>query len=368
MHEAQAERYFLVRSRASLRRNRARKLHMRRTSSELAALAAQTVANQIGSLPGQVTSVGGDVQVPGIFRVWYDMYAADIADERFVFMVPEESKRTIARRVIRQMEIVAEKAGAIPVLATERMTEERARRLIAGGICFVTPSRHLHMPGIVTALGAFDPPRAPEEIDRPPGVFGAVAQAMVLLHVLGRIPEHQPTLETIGRRLRTAVGAVADAAVELAAVGLCRCDGEVVDFILHGRELFDAAAGRFASPVLRIEHFVGRQPGNLPFAGDAGLCAGTMLAQEDVPTYAVHGEEFPSRAYGAVACDEEDADFHIEHWAYPTNLLGNADVVDPLSLNIVFRENFDDRVSIAADEILEEFFGNSCRDDGCPHP
>lgn len=332
--------------------------------SEFATQAARSVASRIGSPPGEIRDISDD-PLPRIFRQWYGLFQTEIAGERYVLLVPRGGEKIPARRVVRHMEIAADWCEALPVLATPRMTEERAKKLMHGNARFVTPSRHIHLPEIATVLGAFDPPREPESHVRQSDAFSAEAQAMVLLHVFGRLPE-RTALEVLAGTLRIGTASVKAAAGELVAAGLCRRDGETVEFLLHGRELFDAAAGTLASPVLKTEHFVGRKPRDLPLAGDAALCAATMLLQLDVAAYAFHGHAFEAKAYGSVACDEEDADFRIEHWAYPPDLIGSGDAVDPLSLHIIFRDNPDERVSIAADELLEAVFQNP--NAACEHP
>jgi hypothetical protein len=328
-------------------------VHLNRETAEMA---ARIAAKARGCVAGNVTPLSPSVRLPSFFTHWYDMYQTDLAGETIVLMVPDETGRFSARQVSRHMAFVARNTASFPVLVTRRMTEARAKRFVAAGIHFLTPSRHLNLPDLPPVLENFDPPRGAEICgERPSDAFSAVTQAIVLMRVLGRLPSQINCYE-LANRLGLEVTTALKAAGELAEDGLCNVSGEEIDFLLDGSELFKAAAGKLASPIRRVEHFVGRHPDNLPLAGDAALCKGTMLIQNDVPAFAVHeGRHF--LCVEAAACDEEDADFRIEKWDYRPDLLGDEDVVDSLSLHVIFRDHGDDRVSIAAWELLEPVFG-----------
>ena len=60
-----------------------------------------------------------------------------------------------------------------------------------------------------------------------------------------------------------------------------------------------------------------------------------------------------ARSYGLVETDSEQAAHIVETWAYDPADLSDGHTVDPLSLYTQFRNHRDERVSMAAERLLE---------------
>jgi hypothetical protein len=82
-----------------------------------------------------------------------------------------------------------------------------------------------------------------------------------------------------------------------------------------------------------------------------------MLADDRLPTYALGPKMIEScleRGTLTGCPDAEQATAKIEVWSYEPKLLGDNEVVDPLSLYLSLRYNADERVQQQLERLIEE--------------
>ena len=82
-----------------------------------------------------------------------------------------------------------------------------------------------------------------------------------------------------------------------------------------------------------------------------------MLAADRLPTYALGPkmlESWLERGTLTGCPDAEQATAKIEVWSYEPKLLGDNEVVDPLSLYLSLRYNADERVQQQLERLIEE--------------
>lgn len=301
--------------------------------------------------------------LPGYARSAYLVAEAVMGGRLHVFFVLRPGVAMSAERIAKQMEALSP-PHALPVLVTRHMTRRMAERLADAGASFVVPGRHVHVQGIGSHMGTrFDPPRPEESHPKPIGAMGAYAQASVLLQILRGDPEPMTPMDyarTFFIRQTTAL----KAADELEEAGLCRRtrDGRPrpVEFLMSGQELFDAALPRLSSPLSNVGYLAGRLPDRLkPSSGEWALSRRSMLSEPALPSIAIHRSLqlvfFAARA-GMEISNAEDADARIERWRYPPDVLSQDGMADPLSLYLMFGNHPDERVAIAAEEMLDDYW------------
>ncbi len=82
-----------------------------------------------------------------------------------------------------------------------------------------------------------------------------------------------------------------------------------------------------------------------------------MLADDRLPTYALGPKMLESwlEQGTMIGCpDAEQANVRIEVWSYEPKLLGDNEVVDPLSLYLSLRYNADERIQQQLEQLMEE--------------
>jgi hypothetical protein len=129
-------------------------------------------------------------------------------------------------------------------------------------------------------------------------------------------------------------------------------------FVAQGRGLWDRAETLLSSPVKK-QHWLVNCHGDIPgiLAGLTALSVETDISDDRIPTYAVLERELRDlQANGTVTLAEthDDAIASLEGWAYDPIVLAKSERVDPLSLYLSLRDNPDERVQGALEELLQD--------------
>jgi hypothetical protein len=124
------------------------------------------------------------------------------------------------------------------------------------------------------------------------------------------------------------------------------------------KTVFKNALPFLKSPVKRVT-FANARPladEGIFLAGETALAHYSMLAQPAIPTYALTQEHF-SRLLKEGCISQTDAvdeiKARIELWSYP-NPTGEGDIADPVSVFLSLKDNHDERIQMALDEMMGE--------------
>jgi hypothetical protein len=186
-----------------------------------------------------------------------------------------------------------------------------------------------------------------------------VAQ-VVLFHYLLRLDPDAQTPSALAHRLHYSAMSIGRAFDELTASQLAETkwvghERRVV-FRLFGRELFNSVQGLLRSPVRKTRNFRVFSLPNLMLSGESALARLTDLATPSTLTYAVsaaHWRVFEKQSNLGIA-EAGDSEFAIETWAYDPAALSKGVIVDRLSLYTEFMHHRDERVTAAAEKLLEQ--------------
>jgi hypothetical protein len=94
-----------------------------------------------------------------------------------------------------------------------------------------------------------------------------------------------------------------------------------------------------------------------PAAGLSALALYSMLTEPPNPIYAASAAQWKRAQEVGVRHELVAAPSAVEWqiWSYPPRLLENSQVVDPLSLTLSLKEEPDDRIQQALDELRDKF-------------
>lgn len=330
-------------------------------AERIAERAVGEMSRMMGQRPGTIEMIG-PAGLPAFMRSGYHIVKARIGDESFTVFVPHGDEPLTAAQY--DVHLRRHRQDGRSVLATSHMTRRMAEKLTDLAVPFIVPGRHFSVDTIGRTMGMrFDPPRGEESHPRPDGTIGAYAQAFLLLQIVRGDPDPVPTM-AYARHFSITQTTVLKAFDELIDAGFClrERDGapQYLEFLLRGSDLFSAAQDRLASPVSNVGYLAGT-PGReiLPNSGERALARMSMLAETGLPTLAIH-RSWPlvslAARLGMEICNREDADLRVERWRYPPEALSENGMADPLSLFLVFRDHPDERVAMAAYEMLEEYW------------
>ena len=306
-------------------------------------------------VPVQLSEYHGTGSLPAFLTRSYAFFEAEIAGRRFVFLGAPEFSATPGD-VAKHVRLTQDKLGELVGLATPAMSAHNRSRLIQKSVPFAVPGNQLYLPELAIDL------REHFRMSKRSGgaSLSPAAQAVLFDHLLGQ-DDAGGTPTQIAQRLGYSAMSVGRAFDDLAATGLAqvqiRGNSKFLDFAYNRRALFDQAKPLLRSPVRSVKHVTGRDPrGFLKHAGESALALLSDLAAPRLEVFAVASDDWKSVAqrFGLEETVNDAADFLIESWSYDPAGLSSGEAVDPLSLYAQFHNHSDERIIMAAEDIVEQ--------------
>ena len=302
----------------------------------------------------RVVALEGGPSLPSFLSQMYTLLEGHVAGRRCIFLATVENAATPSD-IAKHVALVRPAFDAIVVFVAPWLSAHNRSRLIGQGVPFVVPGRQLYVPDLAMDLRErFRTPRR-----RRAASLSPAAQAVVF-HRLLRLDEAAMTPSVVATQLKYSAMSIGRAFDDLVAAGLARTerDGRErrIRFHAEGRYLFDAAHDLLRSPV-RAEKFI-RDVHDAPLlkhAGESALASLTDLSPPPLPVFAVAASDWKSVAHTHefVETDRDQACHIVETWSYDPAALSTAGTVDPLSLYAQFHDHRDERVSMAAERLLD---------------
>ncbi|MCK4867349.1 MAG: hypothetical protein KAT39_04810 [Alphaproteobacteria bacterium] len=301
-----------------------------------------------------VDAIEGTISVPTFLERSYRFYKARIIGRQCVLIAARENAATPAD-IAKHVSLVRSAVDTIVIFAAPSLSAHNRSRLIAQGVAFVVPGNQLYIPELAMDLREYF--RAP----KPRGAKGlSPAAQAVFFHYLLRLDEYATTPSAIAKRLRYSAMSIGRAFDDLVAVGLVKSEKRGKErhiyFTADRRELMESARPLLRSPVRSVKHVRNDRPvPNLKLAGETALAKLTNLTPPRTETFAVLASDWKMIAeiLDFIEVDEFEETFAVETWSYDPAGLSYGPVVDPLSLYAQFRDHRDERISMAAERLLE---------------
>ncbi len=298
--------------------------------------------------------------LPAYLEQRYEFHPARLAGQVWLIVLLRQPDVAAPLQLLKQMEQLAARfdpptAGVC--LVAEHLPPYVRNRLVELGQPFVVPGRQLFWP----AIGSAETIQRPQRLrPRPVETLGPVAQQLLVSLLLHRLLP-PVTITTAADALGCTPASVSQAVKALEA-------GELVHSHLEGRERKFAlaqagdVAWQRAQPLLRtpVRQRVRIQHTDLPSgarirAGESALAALTGLAGPAEPVYAVASRHWPKRRDAPAAIPIPDAGTCVvELWRYPPEATATRGCVDPLSLCLSLRDEKDERLQLALQELMEQ--------------
>ena len=304
--------------------------------------------------PAKVLALERAPSLPSFLSRTYSLHEGHIAGRRCIFLVTTNNTATPSD-VAKHVALVRPAVDAIVVFVAPSLSAHNRSRLIGQRVPFVVPGKQLYIPDLAMDLRErFRTPKA-----RRTAGLSPAAQA-VLFHRLLRLDETATTPSLIAVQLHYSAMTIGRAFDDLVGAGLAQTDRfgreRRIRFQTEGRQLFDAAHDLLRSPV-RTEKFIRDVHAAPPLkhAGESALAELTDLSPPPLPTFAVAASDWKSVAQACefVQTDRDGASHIVETWSYDPAALFAAQTVDSLSLYAQFHDHRDERVSMAAEQLLD---------------
>ena len=302
----------------------------------------------------------GQEKLPVFLARLYRLFEARIGQTPLLFMAATQGGEHTPAEIAKHLDLAEAKFEGIVVYSAERLAAPFRARLIASGVAFAVPGNQLFVPDLATDLREYYRAPKPERADK----LSPSAQLVLFYHLLNGERTRSWTATELTEPLRYSIMTTSRALDELANVRLGRIERrgrkKHLSFREEGRLLIDMAKTFLVRPERRLDHVRWlKEPPGLPLAGEHALASLSDLSPPAAPpVYAVTADQMRDLvADGSAEMTEADydADGTLATWRYDPQVLVRNHTVDPLSLFAQFWDDADERLSMAADRLLERW-------------
>lgn len=288
-------------------------------------------------------------KLPVYFKSEYRLYQSILFDKDLLFI--EVGGGYTTEKLRKHLEIIKQVYHANPVAIIGHLDAYKRLRLIAKKIPFIVPGKQMYMPDLLIDLREFGltPGKQPKSMS-------PATQFLLLYHLQVESLEGI-NLKGIAEKLNYDSATITRTAGYLQNMQICNLEGtkdKLLYFKSERKELWEKLKPLMHSPVKKTSYYNGRVADqNLYKANNNALAHYSDLNDDAVEHYAVRQgyHEFIDDAFLTKTAILE-GNICIEEWKYNPGLLTKDDFVDPLSLYLCFKDNPDERVQIALEQMI----------------
>ncbi len=264
---------------------------------------------------------------------------------------------TSPANVRKHLDLVARETSDLCIYVPSACSSDMRARLIQQRVPFIVPGNQLYLPDLGMDLREHF-----RKLRQQPDALGPASQ-VVLLHALLQPAMTRTTPHELARRLGYTPMTMTRVADELAQFGLVQATREGrnrwLDFGTDKKSLWLRALPLLRSPVAQTVWVALPSGGTglpeLRLTGQSALTESTTIAAPAKACWATAGEGWRAMQHSGVRAlpYEELANASLQVWRYDPTILATGGMVDPLSLYLSLRDDEDERVAMALDELLE---------------
>lgn len=251
----------------------------------------------------------------------------------------------------RQKEILEERYGMPVVFCFDEIESFQRKRLIQNKIGFIIPYKQMYIPSLYIHLKEFGKKDTSVRTK-----FSPAAQCILLFHLQIKSVTGL-SFKEIGELLPYTSMTVTRSVHEFLQADLCRVSGtklKEISFNSNGKALWERAKLYLSSPV-RKTVFTDKveETKTMYKANETALCEYTSLGFPEIPIYAVSSGYYKNISENRrINGNKYTGEKFLEIWSYNPAILSKRKLVDPLSLFLSLRENRDERIQIALNDLL----------------
>ncbi|MDF0490588.1 hypothetical protein PX554_20865 [Sphingomonas sp. H39-1-10] len=301
-----------------------------------------------------------DAGLPHFLLDRYRLWEGQLNSEPVLLVAARSQGQSAATEFIKHRELLRRHLGIrLVLLLLESVPAAARRQMVERQIGFLAPGAQLYVPEALLDLRE----RAPTRLRAANEQFGPTSQVLILASLLGE-DLNGANLTKLAERFQVAIMSMSRTLDELEALRLAKPHHvgrqRHLQLVVHDRELWQAVEDRLRSPVRKVRTVRGTLPDHVaPLAGESALAHYTMLSEPRFPHRAIpaarwkHLQQTLELRTGFAFDDDDRAE--LETWSYDPRALARDAVVDRLSLHLSLRNDPDERVAQAAQQLLEPF-------------
>lgn len=307
----------------------------------------------------QLRSIGESEKLPLFLKQQFEFVEGWYAGRPLIFAVEQgvgSSAPSALRKYLAQIERLL---GKSVVLVQSNMTGFQRAAHIEAGQPFIVPGKQLFMPHLGVALTERFSRKAIRQLD----TLTPAAQ-LTLFTLLTGADHQEATPSQLAKGLGYTAMSMGRAIDELAILGLVetkrRGREKLVSLAGQKQEVWENAQALLVSPV-RSSHLVRWlcPPPRLNLGGLSALAAHSDLMDAGLQTFAIDGPHwavFKSDGTVESVATDYEAEAQLDVWHYSPAKIEQEDHSFLLSIYAQFKDDPDERVSLAAQSLIEGFW------------
>ena len=292
-----------------------------------------------------------NLTLPLYLKEQYNIFYLYILDKQVAVMQLRD-KWPVITNVKKHITIVEKLCQMKAVLLLEYITSNLRKKLIQEKIQFIVPDKQIFMPYCGIDLSEkYSKPMIKSES------FSAKTQMLFIALCYDR-KIADDSYSDIAKRLKTNKMTISRAANELDNLGIIKTatngTAKLICLDKYGKELFESGKDYLTSPIAKSILVKSDNVSGLCAAGMTALSLLTMIS-DNSRTYAIdknRGKDFV--AYSEEYRDDSDIST-VELWKYDPELFSKNNTVDFISLYASLKNNDDERVQIALEELEDNY-------------
>lgn len=283
----------------------------------------------------------------------FELREGKLLNKNLIFAIQKTNEHYTPDQYKNILEQIEKKLNKPVVLILDKIEAYNRKRLIEKKVDFIIANKQLFLPTLLIDLKDFI------KETKPKGRLRPIAQLLVLYHILHE-PLNKMTYAGLAKKLNYNYLSISRAADNLKQHGVCEIKGSKTKEFFFGnnkKELWERASPYFKTPILK--KILIEEPVNAEkfYSGLEALAHYSDISGELKPKYAISKTTYQDlKETQKVPIHEgNEEDYNMEVWTYNPGILAFNEFADPLSLYIIFRNNEDERIQMALEQILKTY-------------
>jgi hypothetical protein len=293
--------------------------------------------------------------MPLYLRNMFDIYRTNLLNKE-VMLVYAKDINTETKLIEKQWQNLFTFFNSPVIMVLENISSIARRRLINKRINFIVPGKQMFLPELLIDL--WETYKVPYKRD---DQLLPSAQVILIYNLLNRnAPIENYSLKELAHKFDYTPMAVTKAANNLHNHKICEIKGTKEKYLYFKKDkikLWNEAQNLLVNPVYK-KVFVDELPENtiLYKSNESALPAYTDIAEQNQFYYAIPKAPYYQleREEQLQNLNEEDGRYCLEVWKYNPGVITEQEYVDPLSLYISLKDNEDERIQMALEQILKK--------------
>jgi len=303
-----------------------------------------------------VTIRSNGQRLPPFLKELYRFAELRLLDTSFVLMIDRDANERPPATVRKHLNLVREKRDVTVVYVRRRVMAYNRKRLVEQRVPFIVPGNQMYLPPLGLDFREHFRRLQAERTTLSP------ATQVLVIHALLRHEDDVLVPAQVAERFgysRMTMTRVFDE-LETLGLGTVAMQGRErhLRFDVDRRNLWEKAQPFLRTPVTKrvfIQRVTPKPPGLV--AGLAALAKYSMLAPPENPISALSRDDWKVVRGKQKVIEMREPDEHmqeIEVWSYRPHFFAKGEFVDPISLYLSLRDNPDERVEAALDEMIRK--------------